>query len=679
MCARTTGEAHMLHVLAVPILLTSPAFDPSLRPWEEACERGRGGACYALGVAATVGGALKYDDGRPVPGVAPTQRDVQRGIAWFRAGCAVDHVRSCAESCVAGGDEDCARLGIDAEVRTRVRAIAAQQAPVLRLQAIGALESASALRVLAWASHDPGSHSAVVQRLAAVMADGADQLVMAHELGSDASDVRRAALLRLPSSELGAALAFSDASDMVRRVAAARLGDPWLVHSLLRHEGDYEVVRAAVGSITDRQMLLEIALGPPAGLTNDFAARVALERIHEPADVEDVARYARSGSSVATYAVDRIGDAEVLARLAETAVGESTRLRAVQRIREPAVVLRLARNCPRSDARAAAIARVTDARVLAEAARSDPSAAVRIAAVQTTADTALLLERATTDEDARVRALATARIQDPAVLADLAWHAAHAEVRAAAAMALPDEALRGAIARTHTETAVRIAALRRLQDARLAADLAQNDSAAGVRRAASEALRDNRSPEGRRLAAQIARTSPDAEVRGVLLWTVESAVLREAAQRDPDPALRRFAAASLRNRSLAQPWTSQPVFALSYGSEGAMASAGVVTGVLHRSGSHAVPSPDDLNGLLLQADVGTRAMRVSVGVARASVFGPITSGLAVKGVVRMPWQGDMEVGGELEFALLARVTLGVSREVRSAGRTRVLWGVGVGF
>jgi hypothetical protein len=640
-------------MLAAAALLLVGAFVSDVDTWEESCRSGRGGACYAVGVAAADGAPLRYHDGRSAGGKA-IARDPARAARMFRAGCDVDHLLSCAEACADGDDEACGRIEVEARVGAAVRAVRAEGDRARMQQAMAFVDDVAVARTLAWASHDPVLRARALGRLARLTLgslSAEEREDLRRRLEGEDPTVRREAVLRWPHPAVPEVLVFADPSDLVRDVAASRVRSHVVVRSLARHSHEPEVVRAAVGTVEDRRLLVAIALAIP-GPTD--ARRVALARLTEPEDLEEVAERAPEGAGVGVDAAMRLLDRDRLLRLAESARSDAVKREAIRNLEDPAALVGLARRSPQALVRAEAASRLEATDVLVEIMRAEPDALVRLAAVSRLEDPDLLFHVAQHDPSSKVRVRAVIALQEPQRLSDLAWHAEDAGVRVTAAQMLKDTGLRTAVLRGHPESDVRVAALVHQPLAPgLAAEVARHDHDPRVRLVAARVLAGRGGPEAVALGEALGRESPDPAVRRAMAdW-----------QRNL-PSERRV------------DWDARPVAALAYGSDGPVGSIGLIVGELDQSSSHTVPVPDGLTGVLLQGELGRDSVRGAVGITGALLYGPVTAGVAVKATYGHSERWGDEIGGEVELALLARLTAGVAHGPHG---TRFTWGVGLGF
>lgn len=92
-------------------------------------------------------------------------------------------------------------------------------------------------------------------------------------------------------------------------------------------------------------------------------------------------------------------------------------------------------------------------------------------------------------------------------------------------------------------------------------------------------------------------------------------------------------------------------------------------------------------GLLLQAEMGARAVKLSAGFADAQMLylPPVSWGFAIKASYLEPhestetFRSRQYLGAELEVARIAKFSVGVFRGLDADRGTLVTWGVGIGF
>ncbi len=92
-------------------------------------------------------------------------------------------------------------------------------------------------------------------------------------------------------------------------------------------------------------------------------------------------------------------------------------------------------------------------------------------------------------------------------------------------------------------------------------------------------------------------------------------------------------------------------------------------------------------GLLLQAEIGARAVKLSAGYADAQMWylPPVSWGWAIKASYLEPhestetFRSGKYLGAELEFARVAKFSIGVFQGLDADRGTLVTWGVGIGF
>jgi len=120
-------------------------------------------------------------------------------------------------------------------------------------------------------------------------------------------------------------------------------------------------------------------------------------------------------------------------------------------------------------------------------------------------------------------------------------------------------------------------------------------------------------------------------------------------------------------------------------------SAGVILGDASTSGdSHGYDPLFSFSrgrGLLLQAEMGARAVKLSAGFADAQMLHlpPVSWGWAIKASYLEPhestetFRSSQYLGAELEVARVAKFSVGVFQRLDADRETLVTWGVGVGF
>lgn len=92
-------------------------------------------------------------------------------------------------------------------------------------------------------------------------------------------------------------------------------------------------------------------------------------------------------------------------------------------------------------------------------------------------------------------------------------------------------------------------------------------------------------------------------------------------------------------------------------------------------------------GVLLQAEMGARAVKLSTGFADAQMLylPPVSWGWAIKASYLEPheptetFRSNRYMGAELEVARIAKFSVGVLRGLDADRGTLVTWGVGIGF